>query len=253
MRSERLGHRAWLLLFLRLNLLEEADERLRIVPGLVHILHAQVVGFRFKVALELHEGQRQSQTRRLIDPIANPSAHENQGEGPELCHICACQLTHLVPRANVRNFMRHHAGQFRLFIGRQDQAGIHIKKAARQRERIDLVGIDHLDRERHLRVRIPHQVLPDPVDVLIHERILNQLHAALDFHRVLLANLDLGLKRVPVADAAPADFAVANRIHIVFAAGMLHLAGVRLLYCLRRRCIAGVACGVRGILRGSCT
>ena len=49
MRREDLGHRSRFLLLERLDLLEEVDERRRIVAGLVHVLEAQHVGFGLQI------------------------------------------------------------------------------------------------------------------------------------------------------------------------------------------------------------
>src|SRR5271169_5600473 len=58
---ESLGQRARLLLLLGLHLLEEGNEGFRIVPRLVHVLDAQVIGLRLEAAGEREEGQRQGQ------------------------------------------------------------------------------------------------------------------------------------------------------------------------------------------------
>src|SRR3954470_587163 len=61
---ESLRQRTRLLLLGRLHLFEEGDERVRVVAGLVHVLHAQVIGLGFESAGELHEAQRQRQLDR---------------------------------------------------------------------------------------------------------------------------------------------------------------------------------------------
>src|SRR5437764_333268 len=57
MAGKSLGQRARLLLLLRLYLLEERSEGLRIVTGLVHVLQAQMVGLSLEAAREFHEAQ----------------------------------------------------------------------------------------------------------------------------------------------------------------------------------------------------
>src|ERR1035441_8774328 len=76
-------------------------------------------------------------------------------------------------------------------------AGVDVKEAARQRHGVDLVGIDHLDGERHLTVGVLHDVLAHPVHVLHHHRIGHQVRRLLNLHRVLLAHADLAVDRVP--------------------------------------------------------
>src|SRR5579871_2835067 len=48
MRRKSFGQGSRLLLLLRLNLFEEGYERLRIVPGLIHILQTEIIGLGFK-------------------------------------------------------------------------------------------------------------------------------------------------------------------------------------------------------------
>jgi len=121
--------------------------------------------------------------------------------------------------------MRHHARHFRFLVGRQDQPRVHIKEPAGQRHRVDHVGIDNFDRERNLRVGIAHQVLPDPVDVLRHHRIVDHLHLRLNLLGERAAHGHLFLDAVPVAHAASAAYvAVAHRIDVGLAAVVLDLA-----------------------------
>ena len=54
--------------------------------------------------------------------------------------------------------MRHHTGQFRFFIQRQNFSGVRVKEPARQGESIDRFRIDYLDGERNLCIRIVHDV-----------------------------------------------------------------------------------------------
>ena len=71
-----------------------------------------------------------------------------------------------MPRRDVRDLMRHDAGQFRFGLGLEDQAGVYEEKAAGQGERVHFLGVEHLDGEGHLGVGVAHQVLADAVDVL---------------------------------------------------------------------------------------
>ena len=133
--------------------------------------------------------------------------------------------------------MRHHAGQFGFLVGGENQPAVDVEKPAGQRERVDFVGINHLDRERNLGVGVPHQVLPDAIHVLIDDRVLHQAGGLLHHHGVLLAHLDFGLGRVPVAQAASANVPVADGIHVVLTA-TLHT---------RRRGAGGIGACLRRI------
>jgi hypothetical protein len=55
----------------------------------------------------------------------------------------------------------HDARELRLLLRAKNQPAVYIKESPRQREGIDLVGIDHLDREGHAGIGIPHEILFD--------------------------------------------------------------------------------------------
>src|SRR5208282_2396562 len=76
-RSEGFGDRARLLLLFRLNLFEETDESLGIVSRLIHVLQPEVIRFRFEIALELHERERQAQSGCFVDSIAYAASDED--------------------------------------------------------------------------------------------------------------------------------------------------------------------------------
>ena len=114
--------------------------------------------------------------------------------------------------------VRHDAGQFGLFVGGEDEAGVDVEEAAGQGHGVDLVGVDDLDGEGNLAVGVLDDVLADAVDVFDDDRVGDQVGGLLDLHRVLLADADLRVDRVPVAHAASADVAGAYGVDVVFAA-----------------------------------
>ena len=71
--GKRLGNHAWLTFLQGLNLLKERDKRLRVVTGTVHILHAQVVSLRFKLAGEFQERHGNGQARSFVDAVSRPA------------------------------------------------------------------------------------------------------------------------------------------------------------------------------------
>ena len=81
----------------------------------------------------------------------------------------------------MRDLVRHHAGQLGFIVGREDQATVHIEKAAWQRESVDFIIVEDLDGERHAGVGVPYQVLPDAIDVLVDDGISDQSRLLLDF------------------------------------------------------------------------
>src|SRR5271157_485729 len=222
MRGKRLGQRAWFLLLLRLDLLEERDERLRVVSRLVHVFHAQEVRFALEVARELHEGQRNADAHGglfgLIDAPA--TRYEDERNARQIDDVSARLLSVNVTGSNVGNLVRHHSGQLGFIVSSQDQSRVHVEETARQRESVQFVGVDHFDGEWHLGVRIPHQVLPDAVHILGNQRIADQLGAVLHLLRVGTSHRHLLVQRVPVAHALVApNIAIADRINVVQGAG----------------------------------
>ena len=113
----------------------------------------------------------------------------------------------------MRDFMRHHAGQFGLRIRLQDQPGVDEEKSARQRECVDVFRVDHLDGERHLGVGVAHQVLPDAVHVLGDNRVVDDLGLPLHLLRQPFAERNLFFKRIEVY--ALTHVPVADRIGIL--------------------------------------
>ncbi len=213
----------------RLDLLEERYKRLRIVARTIHVLDAQKIRLGLELARKMQERHRHRDRRCLIQLVARHPAQKDQRHRPDLRVVHPRHLARRVVRRHVGNLVRHHPGQFRLFVRVQDQARIHIKKSPRQRKRVDLVRIDHLDGERNLRVRVLHNVLTDPVHILGHHRVCDELRALVDLRRVLVTHADLPVGRVPVAEPAPADVAVAHRIHVFNTARLrLHNVAARL-------------------------
>ena len=80
--------------------------------------------------------------------------------------VAARLLAGHVAGRDVRDLMRHHSGQFGFVVGGQDQPRVHVEESAGKRERVQFVGVNDLDGERHLRIGVPHQVLAHAVDVL---------------------------------------------------------------------------------------
>ena len=183
-----------------------------IVSGLVHVLQAEHIGFLLERAGELQEAHRNQNARRLPDAIARPAAHEDQRDRWRVDDLPARRLPRAVPRRDVSDLVRHHACELGFVLRLQDQPGVHEEEAARQRHRVHFFGVQHLDRDRHLRVRVADEVLADAIDVLGDDRIVDDFRLALDLLRDLLAERDLLLDRVEVD--ALADVAIADGIGI---------------------------------------
>src|SRR5690348_7346166 len=77
-RGKRPGNEAMFLLFARIDLLEEIDERCRIVAGSVLVLHTEKVGFALGVAAELKERHRHGKAGNLANRHGHRASNEYQ-------------------------------------------------------------------------------------------------------------------------------------------------------------------------------
>ena len=91
--------------------------------------------------------------------------------------------------------MRHDSGQFRLFVSREYDARVHEDEPAREGKGVDAVVFDHLERERHLGVGVPDDILPDAVDELVDDRVLDEPDLTLHLGGQLASERDLFLER----------------------------------------------------------
>ncbi len=101
--------------------------------------------------------------------------------------------------SHMSDLVRHDSGQFGLLISSQEQPGIHIEESAGQCKGVYFTGVNHLDREGHLCIRVSYEVLSDPVHVLGDDGVLNQFHGAVDHLGIFPAHADLCFQRVPVS------------------------------------------------------
>src|SRR5258705_2288923 len=101
MRGEGLRERARLLLLLGFELLKHRQESLRIVAALVHVLHAEVVGFGLEATRETEERQRQSQTGRRLDSVSNSAPDKDQRDAADLQDISSRHFPHGMAGGNV--------------------------------------------------------------------------------------------------------------------------------------------------------
>src|SRR5260370_28644667 len=222
---------AWPALLISLNPLEESDIRVRVVPGFVHILQTQEVRFALRVAAELQVRQRKRDAQAFIESIPGRSGRTQQAQRNrgELQYLTLRRILRPMPRGHVRYFVGHDTRQLRLFLSAKNQPAIYVKESARQRERIDLVGIDHLDRERHPRIRIAHEILSDAVYVLSDDRIVDNLRRALDLLRQLLTERNFLFQRVevgtlthlPIADGLDIVFRISRVYGVLLLDGLL--------------------------------
>src|ERR1700751_2008816 len=158
MGRKRLRDGARATLLISLNPFEESDVGVRVIPGLVHILQSQEVRFSLRVATALQQLHRMAGLKAIVESVSGQSGRteKDQRNSRELQYLTLGRVLRSMPCSHVRYFMGHDARQLRLLLGAKNQTAIYIKESSRQREGIDLVGIDHLDREWSSRIRIAH-------------------------------------------------------------------------------------------------
>src|SRR6202044_1017879 len=188
--------------------------------ALVHVLESEPVGFGFEAAGELEEGDGDGELRGLVDAVAGPAAlgEDDERDGANLRVVHSGHLTCGMVGADVGCLVGHNAGEFGLFVGGHDEAGVDVEEAAGKGHGVDLVGVDDLDGEGDFAVGVFDDVLADTVDVLDDDGVGDQMGRLLDLHRVGLAGADLPVGGVPVAGTASADVARAYGVDVVFAA-----------------------------------
>src|SRR5580765_7398716 len=88
-----------------------------------------------------------------------------------------------MPRADVSDLMRHHAGELGFVICRENEPGIYVEEATRQGKGIYLVVINNLYYERNFAVRMLDQQLRLAIHIFSDFRIGQQPSALLDLQR----------------------------------------------------------------------
>src|SRR5215468_9110291 len=128
MRRKCFSQGAGLLLFLSLEFLEESYKSVRIVARFVHVLQAEIISLRLKTAGELEESHRQANADRFTGCVTDTATHKNQGNTQQVGQFSPGGVARRVPSGNVGNFMGHHARQFGLFVGSQNEPCINVEK-----------------------------------------------------------------------------------------------------------------------------
>src|SRR5947209_1427532 len=210
------GDKTRLLLFHGFQLFKEIDHSGQIVTALVGILNAEVIGLRLKVAAELHEGGGDQKIQALIDANADWSSNQDQRNSSEAGESAASGPTGGVAGGHVANLMGHDSGQFRFLIGGEYGAGVHVHVTAGQRKGVGRFVIQNFNNERHLGIRITHDVLPDAVDVFGDLRIGDEFRTGIYLPGKLMAHSHLFIQRVPVGKTAVAAYvALPDGVHVV--------------------------------------
>src|SRR5262249_26065219 len=136
-------------------------------------------------------------------------AKEDQWDRKVVEQLALRRLLHAVARRDVRDLVGDYARHLGLVIGGFEQTAVDVKEPAGQRESVDLLGVDHFDRERDFGVGMEHYVLRDAVDVFGDDRVVVDLGGAVDLGGELASYGHLFFDRIelyrPLIDVALAD------------------------------------------------
>ena len=159
---------------------EELHHAARIVAGAPHVLQRLRVGFPFGVATELHHRRlRRDAGAELRDLRGSAVATEDRAENaePDVRERPLRDLLGGVAIGDVGDLVRDHAGQLGLGLRGVDGAAIDPDRSARQRKRIHLAGVGHVEGVRKARtIRARRDPPAEILDVCGH-RAVAQLRA----------------------------------------------------------------------------
>ena len=137
---KHLGNRSRFLLVLRFQFLKHSGHRARIVSSGPHVLHAQLVGFPFSATAELQKRHAFEEAAAVVKHVADDwTTKQNAGEHSVIHHFHLAFVFHRVTSTDVRDLMRHHAGEFSFVVGSENQTFVYVEESARKSERIHFV------------------------------------------------------------------------------------------------------------------
>src|ERR1051326_4489828 len=93
----------------RFDLFKKRSQCLRVVAGLVEVLHSEVVGIGFKTSCETEKAHGYCQACDGARGVTNPAADKNQRNRREVHDLAASVLARRMASSNMRDFMGHHA------------------------------------------------------------------------------------------------------------------------------------------------
>ena len=185
---------------LLLDGLEHARHLARVVAGARHHLRTEEVGLALVFAAVLQEVGAEPDLRSLGDDgtgaPADDGAKHLPGERAELELLALGRLRGAVPQHDVRELVRHDAGDLAFGGRRLNHPAVQEHRPARQRERIDLAKIDDVERVpelglAELRRDLIDQAVADPLDEILGAPVVEERHLLPDLCRRLLPELDV--------------------------------------------------------------
>ena len=121
----------------------------RVVAGARHDLRAEQVGLALVLAAVLQEVGAEPELRSLRDDAAGGAADDRAedlaGDRADLKLLRLGRLRGAVTQRDVRNLVRHDAGDFAFGLRRFDHAAMEEHRPAGQRKRVDLLLVDDVE------------------------------------------------------------------------------------------------------------
>ena len=165
------------------------------------------IGLPLVLAAVLEEVGAEPELRSLRDDAAGRAADDRAenlaGYRADLEFLPLGRLRGAVTKRDVGDLVRHDAGHFALALRGLDHPAIEEHRTARQRERVDLLLVD--DVERVAEPGMPElgrngidQALADALDVVVHALVVQHGQLLSRLGGSLLAELDVLLQRILV-------------------------------------------------------
>ena len=176
------------------QLLEHVEHSARIEAGRRHESDAEVVGFLFVGTTESRHRTAGDDVRENRLQRVRILAEENAADDADL--LLLLDLFDGVPRDDVRDLVRHHAGEHVRFVGLCDQSGVDVDVTTGKRERVHVRIVDDFEIERPARERRPRvNALADAANVRVQPRVAIELNLLIDLRSELITELPLLIER----------------------------------------------------------
>src|SRR5581483_731092 len=127
------------------NLLEKLHECERVITCCVLVLESEKVSLPLRIAAEFQERHGHTDCNDLTDRVPGPSAYKNERKGDRVPDLPLRHIPGRMASGHVCDLMCHHARQFRLVVGRQNQPRVHVEVPAWQSKSVDFVVVDDFD------------------------------------------------------------------------------------------------------------
>ena len=125
---------------------EHVRQVARVVSGIRHDARAQDIGFGFVFPAVLQEGRGKGNLSYLSKSRPTQNSSQNtRDSGASLILRGLCCLGRAMTQGYVAQLVRHYAGHLAFGPGGLDHSAVHIHRAPRLRERINVARVDDFE------------------------------------------------------------------------------------------------------------